>query len=146
MPMSPKPPALKIAKIPNQAHTDPMSAITHVVKSIRALPYADMMLVAEEVRDRIQGLTQHRIEAIVLADILARIKPNTVTLQETTDEEEKVLREIFRVKRSLTIQRQGVGWIIDVPTVPAGQVIGVELRPMFNMMLDQIITLHVLQK
>ncbi len=123
-----------------------MSAITHVVKSIRALPYSDMMLVCEEIRDRIQGLTQQRIEAIVLADILARIKPNTVTLEETTDEEEKVLREIFRVKRSLTIQRQGVGWIIDVPTVPAGQVIGVELRPMFHMMLDQIITLHVLQK
>jgi len=123
-----------------------MSQITHIVKQIRALPYADMMIVAEEVRDRIHDLTQHRIEAIVLADILSRIKPPTESVDAATVEDELILREIFRVKRSLTIAKHGKGWEIDIATVPGAQTMGLELRPLFNMMLDQIITLHVLQK
>jgi hypothetical protein len=123
-----------------------MSAITNVIKQIRSLPYTDMMIVAEEIRDRIHQLTEQRIEAIVLADILARIKPESIQLTENTIEEEKVLKEIFRVKRSCVIGRHGAGWMIDISTVPGAQVVGVELRALFPMMLDQIITLHVLQK
>jgi len=124
-----------------------MSSVSSLIKQIRALPYADMMMVAEEVRDRIKDLTQHKIEAIVLADILARLQPGTIDLSESTREEEKVLKDIFRRKYSLTIQRHGNGgWAVDIPAVPGAHVVSTELRQAFPMMLDQVITLHVLTK
>lgn len=123
-----------------------MSTVTHLIKQLRALPYTDMMLVAEEVRDRIKDLTEQKIEAVVLAGILARLSEGEVDLTAQTKEEERVLAEIFRRKTSITIQRHGQGWQIDASAIPGAQVIGKELRGMFPMMLDQIITLHVLQK
>lgn len=121
-------------------------SVPHLVKQIRALSYADMMLVAEEIRDRIKDHTQQKIEAVVLAGILSRLSEGQTDLSEATKEEEKVLKEIFRRKLNLSIQNHGTGWQIDIPVVPGAQVIGKELRGMFPMMLDQIITLHVLQK
>lgn len=124
-----------------------MSAVSSLIKQIRALPYADMMMVAEEVRDRIGELTHHKIEAVVLADILARLQPGDVNSSDATREEEKVLKDIFRRKYSLTIQRHGSnGWAIDIPAVPGARVVSTELRQAFPMMLDQVITLHVLTK
>lgn len=123
-----------------------MSTVSHLIRQIRALPYSDMMMVAEEIRDRIKALTQQQIEAVVLANILSRLQESEIPLSEQTSEEEKVLREIFRIKRTISITKTGPGWTIDIPTVPGSQVLGKELRGMFPMMLDQIITLHVLTK
>lgn len=123
-----------------------MSTVAHLIKQIRALPYADMMMVAEEIRDRIKALTQQQIEAVVLANILSRLQEGEIPISEQTTEEEKVLREIFNVKRTISVSKQGPGWQIEIPTVPGSQVLGKELRGMFPMMLDQIITLHVLTK
>lgn len=127
-----------MSAVPNQ--------VAKVIRMIRALPYSDMMVVTSELRDRIADLTQQRIEANVLAEILCRLQENKVPLSEATAEEEKVLRQIFKVKRTITVQRHGNGWSIDIPTVPGGQVVTTELRGAFPMMLDQIITLNVLMK
>lgn len=123
-----------------------MSSVPSLIKQIRALPYNDMMMVAEEIRDRIKDLTQQKIEAVVLAGILSRLSQGESELDAATKEEEKVLKEIFRRKYNLTIIRHGNGWQIDIPAVRGAQVVGPELRGLFPMMLDQIITLHVLQK
>jgi hypothetical protein len=124
-----------------------VSAVSKLIREIRALPFSDMMLVAEELRDRIHGLTQHHIEAIVLAEILSRLQEGALPSEkQQSAEEEKVLRQIFNMKRSLNIQKWGLGWSIEVPTVAGSSVVGPELRPLFPMMLDQIITLHVLTK
>lgn len=123
-----------------------MSNVTHVIRQIRALPFNDMMLVAEEIKSRIGELTQHKIEAAVLAGILSRLTDGKGELTDVVKEDEAVLKEIFRVKRQCIIQKHGKGWQIDVPTVPGAQVVGQNLREMFSMMLDQIITLHVLKK
>jgi hypothetical protein len=120
--------------------------IAAVIKQIRALPYADMMMVAHELRSRIGDLTQQKIEAVVLADILSRMQVGDIPLSEQSQQEEEVLRNIFRRKLSLTIQREGAGWNIEVPTIAGTQVLGTELRPMFNQLLDQAITLHVLSQ
>lgn len=123
-----------------------MSTVAHLIKQIRSLPYSDMMMVANELRDRIKDLTEQKIEAVVLADILCRLQSQTIDTSEQTKEEERVLRAIFNVKRTISVAKQGNGWTIDIPTVPGAQVLGTELRGMFPMMLDQIITMHVLTK
>lgn len=121
-------------------------SVTHIVKQLRSLPYADMMLVVEEIRERIKDLTEQKIEAVVLAGILSRLSEGAVDIDAATQEEERVLKEIFRRKLNVSIVRHGTGWQVDIPSVPGAQVIGKELRSLFPMMLDQIITLHVLQK
>lgn len=123
-----------------------MSAVRHLIKQIRALSYGDMMTVTGELRDRIDELTKHRIEANVLAEILTRLNEGKVSASDETVEEEKVLREIFRVKRALSIQRNGAGWTVEINNVPGSQAVSTELRHALNMMLDQSITLHVLTK
>lgn len=123
-----------------------MSNVTHLIRQIRALPFNDMMLIAEELRARIGELTEQKIEAVVLAGILTRLSAGVGEMPDPVKEDEAVLKDIFRVKRQLIIQRHGRGWQIDVPTVPGAQVVGQNLREMFSMMLDQIITLHVLKK
>lgn len=121
-------------------------SIAHLVRQIRALPYNDMMMVANEIRARIGELTNQQIEAVVLADILARLAPGDVATSMATQEEEKVLREIFRVKRTITVQRHEKGWHVDIPTLPAGSIYNTELRSAVPLLLDQIITMHVLSK
>lgn len=123
-----------------------MTAVSQLIKQIRALPYSDMMMVTNEIRDRLHDLTQQRIEASVLAEILSRLQESNVPLSDATKEEEKVLREIFRVKRSMSIQKHHGGWMIDISTVPGAQVVHTELRIAWSMMLDQMITLHVLTR
>ena len=123
-----------------------MSTMRRLIKEIRALPYADMMIVAEEIRERIKDLTEQKIEAITLAGILSRLQEKEIDLTEQTREEERVLKEIFRRKSAITIVRKGDGWMLDSAAVAGAQVINKELRGAFPMMLDQIITLHVLQK
>ena len=121
-------------------------SIPHLIRQIRALPYNDMMMVANELRDRIDELTHHKIEAVVLADILSRLQAGQIAPSDATLQEEKILREVFSRKRQITVSRKGNGWEIDVPTLPGAQVFGTKLRPMFSMQLDQIITMHVLSK
>ena len=121
-------------------------SIPHLIRQIRALPYNDMMMVANELRDRIGELTHHKIEAVVLADILSSLQAGQIALSDATLQEEKILREVFSRKRQITVSRRGGGWEIDVPSLPGAQVFGTELRPMFPMQLDQIITMHVLSK
>lgn len=121
-------------------------SIAHVIKQIRALPYSDMMLMASEIRDRVGELTQQKIEAVMLADILARINPGNLALIDLAQEEEKVLRDIFRAKRAMSIQKMDKGWSIGITNIPQASAVGPELRPLFGQMLDQIITMHVLTK
>ncbi len=123
-----------------------MSAVRHVIKQIRALSYPDMMAVTGEIRDRLSELANARVEADVLAQILCRLNEGRLSSSEETLEEEKVLREIFRVKRAMSIQRTGNGWTVEVNNVPGSQAVAPELRQALSMMLDQIITLHVLTK
>jgi hypothetical protein len=105
-----------------------------------------MMLVATEIRDRIKDLTQQQIEAVVLANILSRLQEAEIPASEQTTEEERVLREIFRVKRVISVTRKNQGWHLNIPTVSGSDVLGTDLRGMLGMMLDQVITLHVLTK
>lgn len=124
-----------------------MSTMRRLIKEIRALPFYDMMLIAEEMRARIGELTEQKIEAVTLAGILSRLQEKEVDLTASAKEEEKVLREIFRRKVSFTIQRHGTnGWVLDCSSVPGAHTVATELRAAFPMLLDQIITLHVLQK
>ena len=123
-----------------------MSNVSSLVRQIRAMPYQDMMLVAEEIRSRICDLTQQKIEAVVLANILSRLQEGESPITEQAAEEERVLRDIFRVKRSIAVARTGPGWLIDCSTLPGAQVAGKDLRALFPMLLDQVITLHVLTK
>lgn len=121
-------------------------SVPHLIKQIRALPFADMMVIAEELKARIGELTRHQIEAVTLAQILTRLEANTLELSDSTKHEEKILKEIFNVKRTLTISKRNQGWELGIQTLPASTVLGTELRPMFPMLLDQIITMHVLGK
>ena len=120
-----------------------MSTLT-LAKHLRALSYADMMILARTVSERIAQRPPGPIDAPLIADILSDLQIQG--LQEATLQEEKILREIFSRKRTINVVRANAGWEIDVPTLPSGQVFGIELRPLFGLQLDQLITFHVLNK
>ena len=124
------------------------TSIQNLTKQLRALPFLDMMQVAEELRARLvaQAPKDGFVEPANLARVLAQLDTTDITLSEMTQAEEKILRRIFARKRTVSIQRQGQGWEMSCSTLPGSQVLGTELRPMFQLMLDQVITMHELGK
>lgn len=118
--------------------------LSQLTKQIRALPYADMMLVAEEIVVRLNSAKDDKLNAQMVATALAGIAIEPLSQSEVTKQEDVILGKIFSRKRTISITRRTNGWEISVPTLPASSVVGTELRPMFPMMLDQIITMHVL--
>jgi hypothetical protein len=116
-----------------------------IAKQLRLLPYNDMMELAVLVEKYLANRSQSQtISAPLIAGILAQLPVEGVT--EAIAQDEQILKEIFRRKRSINITRANAGWEIDIPSLPGSQVFGTELRPMFGTQLDQVITFHVLNK
>jgi hypothetical protein len=126
-----------------------MSSIENLTRQLRALPFCDMMQVAEELRERLmaQAPQDGFVQPVNLAKILSQLSTTDISLSEGTQADEKVLKRIFSRKRTFSISRQGTaGWDMFCSTLPGSNVLGTELRPMFGLMLDQIITFHELGK
>lgn len=123
-----------------------MNSIDTLMKQIRMLPYNDMIVVASEVAKSLQAKRTEKIDAHMMATALLALSVAPPELSEQSKREEQVLGKIFSRKRTINVSRHNSGWTIEVPSLPASQVIGTELRVMLPMLLDQIITMHVLQE
>lgn len=119
-----------------------MSA-AHLSKQLRALSYTEMKAVAGEIAGALLKHQRDDIDATLIADVLTRLEGDA-RVDALSVAEEKILREIFSRKRAVAISRAGNGWQIEIASMPGSHVTGLELRPMFSMMLDQIITMHAL--
>lgn len=117
-----------------------MSTLNQLLKAIKELPYADMMLVAQALHDQLD------VEADIIANALAKLDIGKVDYQNMAAREEEILKEIFRRKAAMLISRHGGGWQLDARAIPGGHVVTTELRQAFPMMLDQIVTLHGLKQ
>lgn len=119
-------------------------SVPQLVKQIHLLTYKEMLQVAGAIQKALQeqdaldkGLPQTAIaEALLLVegatDIMAQ--------------EETLLRQLFSRKRSISVERDGKGWLVDITTIPGAQAAGVSLREALSRSLDQIVTLQALQK
>lgn len=120
-----------------------------VVKQLRELPYADMLMLADVLSAQLHTKDIGVLNGRTVADSLSEVANSKIEIEtsELSKQEERILQSIFRVKRQIIPQRQKGGWTLCVPTLGGGaQVAGQELRPLWNQMLDQIITLHILNK
>lgn len=116
-----------------------------LAKHIRALTYTEMMQLAHELSVALNEKAKLAISQNTAAEILAGLQKDAV--EQASSQEEKFLREIFKHRRvSLGIQRNGNGWEIEAGTIPGSHAMGLELRPLFPMMLDQIVALHGLKR
>ena len=121
--------------------------ILTVAKQLRSVPYVDMMELAGAIAAQLnERKLQSEVPPELVAAVLSSLIDNVPALSQTTINDEKILREVFSRKRTLTVQRKGHGWELDCSTLPGSQVLGQELRSLFGLMLDQIITLRVLSK
>lgn len=120
------------------------NGIAQLNKQIRQLSYADMLLVAEELRALLAEHAKQALDAHFVAQSLVTLAHKPISMSDATKAEEAILAKVFSRKRQVSITRRSAGWEINVPTLPASNVVGTELRPMFHLLLDQIITMHVL--
>lgn len=121
-------------------------SLKNLHNDLRKLSYLDMMTLSEALSEQL-SLRRAEYEtsgANVLANILSTLELAPAGLTDLEKDEEKLLREAFRRKTSVLIQREHAGWSIGCSTIPGSQVLGVALRPMFPLMLDQIVTVQAL--
>lgn len=118
----------------------------HLIKQIRQLPYADMILLAQEMSSELQAKLGVSAEAFVLADIMSRLKAGAEKLTETEAREMQTLKKIFKRKRALNValMSHGAGFSVNISELPASVAHGPDLRKAINDSLDQVITYHLL--
>lgn len=122
-----------------------MTGIEQLMKQIRALSYQDMMLVADELSKVLAAKQLDKLNGHMIATALLGLTLVPPDSSDQTKRDELLLGKIFSRKRQINVTRHTTGWELQVPSLPASQVIGTELRVMFPMLLDQLVTMHVLQ-
>jgi hypothetical protein len=121
-------------------------SLKNLQKELSHLPYKDMMVLADELAKQLLARREDAACANTVADILSKLNLVPAGLSDDEKMDEKYLREAFNRKRQINVQAQTGGWSIECPTLPGSQVIGTSLRPMFPMMIDQIITMQALTR
>ena len=119
-------------------------SLKNVMWEIRLLSYTDMMTLAAELEKQLNGAKTPT--ATHLADLLSKLNVAGPELTELEKNELKYLKEIFSRKRSCVIKADGGGFTMTIDSLPGSQVVGLTPRVMFPMLLDQIITMHALQR
>jgi hypothetical protein len=120
-------------------------SLRHVIKELRNLTYNEMMELAQALDREIEKKTGSTEQPNVIAEILAKLNIVTPELSDVEKNEAKFLQEIFNRKRSITV-KWDKGFAVSCDSLPAGGVVGVDLRPMFGQLLDQLVTMHALQR
>src|SRR5688572_17552759 len=123
-------------------------SVANITKQLKALSYADMMQLAEMLSAQLQESGIPVPTQRIVADALSRIAVAAHSLEpsDLSKQEERILQQIFKVKRTIIPLRHKGGWALSVPTIQGSQIAGAELRPLWGIMLDQIITLHIMSK
>lgn len=120
------------------------SGIEHLMKQVRVLSYQDMMVVAEELAKTLREKKQDKLDGHVIATALLGLSVNIPGASEITQRDNEIIRKIFSRKRQILVSPRRAGYELEVSQYNGSQVVGTDLRVMFPMLLDQIVTLHVL--
>lgn len=121
-------------------------SLRHVIKELRNLTYAEMMELAQRmVREIDARSSDSESPANTLAEIISKLNIVSPELSDIEKNEVKFLQEIFVRRRSITVKFDK-GFSMSCETLPGGAVVGTDLRVMFNQLLDQLVTMHALQK
>jgi hypothetical protein len=112
--------------------------IADFLKQLRTLPYADMMLVAKQLSEILNRQAKLNVSSQLMAASLAEMSGMPIEDSLSTREENKILRELFRVKRTLTVKEFNGGFKIDLPTLH-GNMMHKDLRQGISQMLDTMV-------
>ncbi len=113
--------------------------IDTIAKNLRAMPYPEMMQFAKLVAAHLPAGNNHLAVAEALIKACNQCQPSDLMQKEA-----KVLLQAFTRKRVVNVKKFSTGYAIEVPTLPGSVVTGTDLRAMFGLMLDQIVTMEVL--
>lgn len=123
-----------------------MNGIETVMKQLRNLSYNDMMVLATQLAKTLQSKHNDKLDAHLVATSLLGLAICPPAPSVATQRDEQILTKVFSRKRQINVTRHHQGWEMQIPSLAGSQVMGSELRSMFPMMLDQVITMHVLQQ
>lgn len=118
--------------------------IADFLKQLRQLPYQDMMLVAAELEKIIAERPEADWpQAVVLAEALAQLSRMPVEDSLSTQQENKILRVMFRAKRTIAIKEFNGGFNITLDTL-RGHTMHKDLKVGINQMLDTLVAARAL--
>lgn len=120
-------------------------SLRHVTQELRNLTYNEMMELAMALDREIEKKTGSTEQPNVIADILSKFNLANPALTDIEKNEVKFLQEIFARRRSITVKFDK-GFSMSCETLPGGAAVGTDLRVMFNQLLDQLVTMHALQR
>ncbi len=120
-------------------------SLNTALRELRRLTYSEMMVLAEELNTQLEKERGRSEHANVIADVLSKLNVKGAEPSDLEKQEDKILQEIFRVKRQLVVKWDR-GFSISIPTLSASTVVGQTPRIMFPQMIDQIVTMHALTK
>lgn len=112
-----------------------------LTKSLRDLPYTDMLKVADVIRTALGTKSPSLHE---MADALATVRPALVDEPKERQQEEEVFTMGIRRKRQIIIQPKPNGWEVSLPGTSAACV-SKDLRHALNTLLDQYATLVAME-
>jgi hypothetical protein len=119
--------------------------IEDFTKRLRALPYADMVKVASTLHEILRRRSGVDINATALANALAELGASHVPDSIESQQENKILREMFRSKRTIAIKEFNGGFNIELSTL-RGHVMHKDLKQGLIQMLDTLVAAQALKK
>jgi hypothetical protein len=123
-----------------------MSAhLTNLTKQIRSLPFAEMVKVAHNLSVELEKRREENVDAYLIATALIAAVSGPMEVSEMTASEEKVFKQLFSRKRSITVSYDGC-WKVNVNNIPGANSQGTELRATLAQALDSAVTIHILTK
>lgn len=124
-------------------------SVPSLVKAIHQLTYLEMCAVAAELSTAIMMLEAKRTpDKSVQGPIHEDVAHAMLSLRAASDvlgQEDKLLRQLFSRKRSISVELKSGGWYTDITTLDAAKAAGVSLRESLNKTIDQIVTMQALR-
>jgi hypothetical protein len=119
--------------------------IADFIKQLRQLPYADMMKVAGEL-SLVLNRGQKNTRAVQeIAAALSELSTMHIDDSVSTQQENKILREMFRTKRTISIKEFNGGFNIELSTL-RGHMMHKDLKQGLGQMLDTLVAARALEK
>lgn len=121
-------------------------SLRHVIKELRNLTYVEMMELAQRLAREIDSrTTATETPPNTIAEIISKLNIVSPELSDIEKNEAKFIQEIFVRKRSIAV-KYDKGFSMSCESLPGGAVVGTDIRVMFTQLIDQLVTMHALQK
>lgn len=116
--------------------------LDNIKLALRQLSYTDMQTLARELGAALQMTP---VDAETGATVAKALLALPTTIEGPPSMEEKYFAAAFRRKRTISVRRQGKGYIIDCSTIPGAHVMHASAREGVSQLLDLIVGLKALE-